>query len=184
MGFKNVHTAEDNVIRRGILLRNHNGRLTLDTTAYIVLTCMCDSTYDWPLSSKMMKANQPSRLYEWGLEKLAEKMSLTLIPSEKAFSPDAAEALAHQKRIAVQRISNAIRFLRDRGVIKVLKKGRPGMNASYLLCIGTRQENFDVEQYDREYLGLPKLPSSLRPEDPDEPEHYVSEVDKPLQQSQ
>lgn len=178
MGFRNIHAAEENVVTRGILLYRRGDSLALNTSAYIVLMNMCNSVYDWPLKDSMREQYMPARLYEFGLENLAEKMSLTTLTQEQAESPNATELLAKKKRAAIQRISDAIRFLRDRGVIKILRKGSPGRSAAYLLCIGTRRENFDVEQYDRECLRMPKMPNNMRPEDPYEQENYVSEVYK------
>lgn len=157
MGYRNFNAAQENVVTRGKLLRPYHGVLSADMSAYGVLTTMCMHTYDWPLTAKQRSKHSTSRLYIYGLKQIALDMGLIDIPHDDpdfVFGEEGAKAKERREKAAIQRVSNAMSFLKKQGVVKTLVPGYLGHNAYYLLLIGTPEENAEVEEYDRRVLGL------------------------------
>lgn len=151
MGFKNTAAAEQNVFSRGILCRG--SKMTLDTTAGLVLMYMCLHTYDYPLPDDLKRKNAPCRLYEGGLKKVTEDLGMVVVPPDRLLDSDGTvDLVARRENSVIQRISQAIKFLTKIGAIKVLRRGYLGRNAAYLLLIGDEHENGIVENYDRRVL--------------------------------
>lgn len=154
MGYHNYNAAIENVVQHGKLLHKSRGKLSIDMTAYAMLITMCNETYDYPISEKVRRNKMPVRLYDRGLKYLAGTMGMVVMSFDQLQRDDASVAHRARKRTAINRLSTAMNFLCDQGVVKVLQKGCLGKTAKYLLMIGDDDENAKVEHYDRRVLGL------------------------------
>ena len=70
-------------------------------------------------------------------------------------SADANKLMRKRENTIRKNISNAFVFLQERGVIKKLEPASLGKNAGFLLLLGDDKENFAVERWARQCLGLP-----------------------------
>lgn len=155
MGYRNYLTAEQNVLAAQKLARPFRGNLSTDTTASTVLFYMCEHSNDWPLTAKQRTEKKLSRIYSFGLEKMAIDLGMITAPvSPAVFLKDPDGTVRRRRRAGIMRVHNAIHTLEKAGVVENLGGGYPSHNAFYLLLIGDEDENHDVEAYDRRVLGL------------------------------
>lgn len=153
MGYHNFRAAEKNVLQYGKLCRGK--KMTADMTATAVLYYMCMHTYDYPVPSDAARRNMPARLYESGIARIAKDIGMERQPISKILDNNDQQASKKRLKAVQQRLYNAVRFLRDRGIIKIVRKGFFGKNGAYLLMIGASdEENNTVEHYDRRMLKL------------------------------
>lgn len=151
VGYHNITAAEQNVFARGILCRGP--KMTLDTTAGLVLAYMCIHTYDYPLPDGLKREDAACRLYEGGLKRITEDLGMVVVPPDRLLDSDGTvDLVARRENSVIQRISQATKFLTKIGAVKVLRRGYLGRNAAYLLLIGDEHENEIVENYDRRVL--------------------------------
>lgn len=158
MGYQNAYRVYDKT-REGLLLKPRGGKLTLNTTALAVLQYMATTTYDWPPDRKVRSRNIPCRYYARGWRNIAETLGMICLSPEQILDADSKEAsekaLGGRENTAKVRITDAWRFLREKGLIKQLVPASLGKNAGYLLLLGDDDENRRVEEYARQCLGLP-----------------------------
>lgn len=164
MGYRNAGAVYE-LSRRGKLLKPRGGKVTINTMAELVLIDMALSSYDWDSENnrpgKDAKAREyPCRYYTKGWRALAEDHGMMALSPEQIIGNSEEEVEAAMKAregTAKARIVQAWKFLRDQGLIKCLQPATLGKNAGYLLLLGDAKENFAVERWARQCLGLPLI---------------------------
>lgn len=104
----------------------------------------------------------PPRVYWAGWSKMANELGMT--PGVDDFmNPDLTDkdieaTITRRKNTARNRLSQTARWLRERGLLKLLVPANSflGRNAAWLLLLGDDAENRDVEAWARRCLGLPQ----------------------------
>ena len=159
MGYKNAQ-AVYNLNRTGRLAKKRGENLGVYALAQLVLDYMAINTYDWDTErnqppEKLRKLNAPCRYYTMGWRAIADAYGMVLLTPEQAMGGNANEEMEKRENTIRKNISNAFVFLQERGVIKKLEPASLGKNAGFLLLLGDDKENFAVERWARQCLGLP-----------------------------
>lgn len=140
----------------GRLAKPRGGKVTINSTAMLVLEYMALNTYDWPPTDKLKRLDAPCRYYTLGWRSISTALGMTLLSPEQMFNPDidSDKAMKARESTAQMRISQAWKFLQEQGLIKCITPASLGRNAGYLLLLGDDEENKAVEQWARRCLNL------------------------------
>lgn len=159
MGYRNAQRVYD-LSRLGKLNTTRGDNARLNNAAMNVLVYMALSSIDW--EDEEAKRRNPARCYWRGWTVMADDFGMTLPSTEqtnKAFdnSLDLEELIERRTSSAKNNISQSAKFLRDRGLIKLIKPANTfhGTNAVWLLMLGDDEENREVERFARMRLGIP-----------------------------
>lgn len=155
MGYQNALRVFD-LSSVGRLAKPRGGKITINSTAMLVLEYMALHTYDWPPTDKLRTVAAPCRYYTLGWRSIASALGMTLLSAEQVNDPnvDADKAIKARAATAQMRISQAWKFLQEQGLVKCLTPASLGRNAGYLLMLGDDEENREVESWARKCLGL------------------------------
>lgn len=161
MGYKNAQ-AVYNLNRTGRLAKKRGENLGVYALAQLVLDYMAINTYDWDTErnqppEKLRKVEAPCRYYTLGWRAIADAYGMILLTPEQAAGENAEKEMKKRENTVKTNISNAWLFLQERGVIKKLEPASLGKNAGFLLLLGDDKENFAVERWARQCLGLPTI---------------------------
>lgn len=149
MGMHNLMLVAD---LEPLLLMETRGVLSPNTHAFATLVQMARHTYDWEPTARQRANHVPCRLYEMGMEYVGECQGYGKLSNKEA-EESMREPGTWQKMQLKRKSSGkdaAIKdrqFLTDLGLLKMLRPQRPGRNASYLLLIGSDEENRLVEDW-------------------------------------
>lgn len=164
MGYTNSEAVYAIARAGGLLQRKggENGGMRLNLLALQVLEYMAHVTYDWDTehnrpSAKLVRLHKPCRYYALGWRNMAEGLGMVSLPPDRLIGMGAEEiaaALNARNRTACNRISGAWRFLREQGYIKRLNPPTVGHTTGYLLLLGDRAENAEVERWALKCLAL------------------------------
>lgn len=150
MGKGNLWLASDLQPR---IMRTTRGLRSPNTHAFSTLIVMARNTYDWKPTARQYANHVPCRLYERGLEFIAQKQGYGQLSAMESFEAaqkgPGAELERELTRVGsgTQSASNDMKDLIDCGLVKQLRPQRLGKNASYLLLIGDDAENREVEDW-------------------------------------
>ena len=158
MGYRNASKVYD-LASKGMLSREVKGNMLMDSFAMNVLQYMALSAIDW--EDEASKKHHPARCYWKGWEPMIADMGLTLPTPEQAkaisegnLNIDAFTDLRYEN--ARVRVSRAVRFLRERRLVKqLITPQKTRRNAVWLLNLGDERENDEVETFARWKLGMP-----------------------------
>ena len=161
MGYKNVQAVYA-LNRTGKLAKKRGDNLGIDKMACLLLEYMAINTYDWDAErnqppEKLRKVNAPCRYYTLGWRSFSNDHAMVILTPEQAMGGNANEEMEKRENTIRKNISNAFVFLQERGVIKKLEPASLGKNAGFLLLLGDDKENFAVERWARQCLGLPTI---------------------------
>lgn len=117
-----------------------------------VLLFMANDAYDWPLTAQMKTHHVPARVYEKGVEQIAEFFGygakLTDDEKEGLELGEALTLMQEKLERGRQFISKQIASLKEKGLICEVRpprwSGSKNTNAAYLLLIGDEEENREV----------------------------------------
>lgn len=156
MGYQNAIRVFE-LSSTGRLAKPRGGKITINSTAMLVLEYMALNTYDWPPTDKLKKLDAPCRYYTLGWRSISTALGMTLLSVEQVQDPgtDVGKAMKARASTAQMRISQAWKFLQGQGLIKRLTPASLGRNAGYLLLLGDDSENRAVEAWARQCLNLP-----------------------------
>lgn len=161
MGYKNTDAFYE-LASKGRLAYQRGDNLGVYAMAQLVLTYMCDQTYDWDRDhnrppEKLRKVGAPCRYYTFGWRAFSDDHGMVILTPEQAASKDA-DKITHKRELnAKKQFSDATVWLQERGVIKKLEPASLGKNAGFLLLLGDDKENFAVERWARKCLNLPMI---------------------------
>lgn len=150
MGMRNVILAADLQPR---IMRATRGLMSPNTHAFSTLVIMARHTYDWEPTAKQRANHVPCRLYERGMQFIAEQQGYGELSAQESFEAAQQGYGAEQSMRIKRRDSGAeaaskdIKTLTEYGLIKQLRPQSLGRNASYLLLIGSPEENRLVEDW-------------------------------------
>lgn len=156
MGYRN-YLAANGLAAAGRLTVTRRGVRSFDPMQYALLTNMAWLCADWPLDEQAERMHMLPRTYTQGWSRIAEGLGMTLAetPEEIVDISDRPRA-PHRERLAANRISQAAGKLEAAGLIKCLRKGsvQRKNNAVWLLMLGDREENMQVEEFVRSRMRL------------------------------
>lgn len=142
------------ICETGKLAKERGGKLTLNAMALAALLYMAHVTYDWPPSKSVRRKMLPCRLYTLGWKGIATTLNMTMLSQQQIESGGDLNAMIKTRETtAKNRISQAWKFLAERGLIKQLYPQSLGRNAGYLLLLGDDDENREVEAWARKCIG-------------------------------
>lgn len=147
MGYRNTSAVTALAATR--LTYTSRGSAVMNTHAFATLKFMAENTYDFPPTDKRRMNYVPSRLYELGLDKIADMFGYGILSMEELQEVErgGVEAKKRQRKASgIRVIQNDIKFLKEHGLIKMLRPARMNKyNASYLLLLGDDMENYQCE---------------------------------------
>lgn len=149
MGKGNLWAASD---LQPHIMRETRGLLSPNTHAFSALIIMARHTYDWEPTTRQRINHVPCRLYEMGMDFIAEHQGYGKLSAQQGL--EAAGKPGEKARMECRRFesgaemaSKDVTFLIECGFVKQLRPQRPGRNASYLLLLGDAEENRLVEDW-------------------------------------
>lgn len=156
VGYRNVELVHQ-LTREGQFNAKYGKGTTLDVFQAYLLERLALATADYPLDKTAQEKRLMPRTYQYGYLALAREFGMTL--------PDRLESIVvidgeprdlKKERNATNRISENMKKLMEKGLVKCLREGNPQTRTkgAYLLTIGSPEENAEVEAYVRANLGL------------------------------
>lgn len=155
MGKKNLWLASDLQPR---IMRDTRGLRSPNTHAFATFIIMAKNTYDWEPTARQRINHVPCRLYERGMQFIAEQQGYGELSAQESFDAaqegHGAKLRKEAKRLdsGAEAASKDVQFLIECGLVKQLRPQRLGKNASYLLLLGDDAENQLVEDWARECI--------------------------------
>lgn len=155
VGYKNARKVYA-LSRRGRLLKPRGEKMALHPLALAMLVYMGENSYDWPPTEENRRKGLPSRVYERGWDRIIEDFGMDYVGEALLSASDGEALITARHRTAVNRVSQAAKFLKEHGLIKELRKAdvRREIPTAWLLLLGDDAENREVEAYARKCLGL------------------------------
>ena len=156
MGYRNTQLVEE-LAAQGKLTTEHKGVQTFDFAQYSLLKRMAEVTADWPLDKAAKEKHMLPRTFTSGWLSIAINWGMTLPQSMDELVTICNEPRnPKREQLAYNRLGKISKKLEAAGLIKCLRKSdvQRKNNAVMLLCIGTPEENAEVEAYVRRRLGI------------------------------